>query len=154
MTSFLLQLGLKSRWQFTTLRGNVCLQWPRRTSLIFSYRLCKLCARLVSLFGVSPGFLPSHHLHFRLNSRDYIRDRASPDNSFALSSIRVAPPGEAFGSQSKQTGVSVVFRRSTPSAHTQNTFDPNVGHAFEGPKLVRSLRFAFLATRSILTLAG
>ena len=122
----------------------------------FSYRLCKLCACHVSLFGVSRGVLPSYRLHFRLNSRDYIRVRASPENSgnsFALTSIRIAPPSEAFGSQSKQTDISVIVRRSTASTHAQNKIDPKMGHAFEGPKLVRSLRFAYLATRSILTLA-
>ena len=129
-----------------------CLEVLRRP---FSYRLCKLSACHVSLFSVSRRVLPSHRLHFRLNSREYIRDRASPENSnssFTLSSIRVAPSREAFGSQSKQADISVIVRRSTACTHTQ--FDPNMGHAFEGPKLVRSaLRFAFLATRSILTLA-
>ena len=121
----------------------------------FSYRLCKLCACHVSLFGVSRGVLPSYRLHSRLNSRDYIRVRASPENSgnsFALTSIRIAPPSEAFGSQSKQTDISVIVRRSTASTHAQNKIDPKMGHAFEGPKLVRSLHFAYLATRSILTL--
>ena len=115
----------------------------------FSYRLCKLCACHVSLFGVSRGVSPPYRLHFRLNSRDYIRVRASPENSgnsFALTSIRIAPPSEAFGSQSKQTDISVIVRRSITSTHTQNKSDgsdPNMEHASDGPKLVRSLRFAF-----------
>ena len=98
---------------------------------------------------VSRGVLPSHSLHFRLNSRDYIRDRGSaekPDSSFTMPSIRVALPDEPLGSQSKQTDISVIVRRSITSAHTQNKSDgsdPNMEHASDGPKLVRSLRFAF-----------
>ena len=95
---------------------------------------------------MSRGVLPSHCC-FRLNTREYIRDRASPensDNSYAMSSIRVAPPSESSWSQSKKTDISVIIRRSTASTHTRNKFDPNTGHAFEGPKPVRSLHFALL----------
>ncbi|KAN0141551.1 hypothetical protein V8E53_000013 [Lactarius tabidus] len=78
-----------------------------------------------------------------LNSRDYIRGRSSPDNSdnsFDLSSIRVVPPGEAFGSKSKQTDMSVIARRSTAPDHAQNISNPNsVSHAFEVPKLDTSI---------------
>ncbi|KAN0135303.1 hypothetical protein V8E53_006868 [Lactarius tabidus] len=73
-----------------------------------------------------------------LNSRGYVRNRGSPDNldiSFNLSSIRVAPPSEAFGS--KSTDFSVTVRRSTALVDAQNGFDPNLRHTFEVLKLVR-----------------
>jgi hypothetical protein len=98
--------------------------------------------------------LPSHHLHFRLNSRDYVRDRGSPDNldnSFSLSSIRVELQTEAFGSKSKPTDISVIVCRSTALVDAQNEFDPNMGNTCEVPKLVRWLHF--LATRAMLILA-
>ena len=108
------------------------------------------------VYLVSWGVSPWRRLHFRLNSRDYIRERASPkhtEHSFALSTIRVTQPGAAFGSQAKPTDISVIVHRSTTSSHPQEKFDPNMRHVFEDSKLVRSLRFAFLVTRSILTLA-
>ncbi|KAN0135262.1 hypothetical protein V8E53_006827 [Lactarius tabidus] len=82
-----------------------------------------------------------------LNSRGYVRDRGSPDNS-DLTSIQVAPPSEALGYKSKPTDISVIVRRSTALVDAQNESDPNMGHAFEVPKLVRWL--LFLATRSII----
>jgi hypothetical protein len=91
----------------------------------------------VRLFGVSPCVYLLTVFTFRLNSRDYIRGRSSPDNSdnsFNLSSIRVAPPGEAFGSKSKQTDISVLVRRSTASVHAQNKSDPNMGPCVRSSK--------------------
>ncbi|KAN0128876.1 hypothetical protein V8E53_013249 [Lactarius tabidus] len=73
-----------------------------------------------------------------LNSRGYVRSRGSPDNSdnsFRLTPIRVAPPSGAFGSKSKPTDISVLVRRSTALVDAQNESYPNMGRAFEVPKL-------------------
>ncbi|KAN0135300.1 hypothetical protein V8E53_006865 [Lactarius tabidus] len=111
---------------------------------------CVLGAAMTISFIISPEsmlplaiFIPMgkcyvNSLLAMLNSRDYIRGRSSPDNSdnsFDLPSIRVAPPGEAFGSKSKQADTSVIVRRSTASVDAQNKSDPNMGHAFKVPKL-------------------
>jgi len=65
-----------------------------------------------------------------LNSRDYVRDRSnidSPaDNAFNLSSIRIDPPSEAYGSKFSQT---VSVQRSTASDFASSRSD-----AFEVPK--------------------
>ena len=104
---------------------------------------------------VCNGGVYLHTLRFRLNSRDYIRDRGpnKSDSSFALSSIRVEPPGEVFWSQSKQTGTSVNFHRPPFDSIHPNTEQIwlNMWYIFEleGPKLVRSLHFTFLARDQI-----
>ncbi|KAF8272723.1 hypothetical protein EI94DRAFT_1783478 [Lactarius quietus] len=69
-------------------------------------------------------------LYAMLNSRDYLRDRTTTDypdsayNSFHLSSIRLDPPSEAYGSTSRQPGVTVTVRHhSTASDFARNKSD-------------------------------
>ncbi|KAI9443476.1 hypothetical protein H4582DRAFT_1198452 [Lactarius indigo] len=72
-----------------------------------------------------------------LNSRDYVRERSSAnntDNSFNLTSIQIAPPSEAYGSKSTRTGVSVTVHRSTAPDFASRKSDRNVGLTFEVPK--------------------
>jgi hypothetical protein len=79
--------------------------------------------------------LTSHPLwHFRLNSRDYIRDSQSTtyvsDNSFNLTSIRIS---EDHRSKSRRQGDTIdIVHRSTISNRES---DDHVGHTFEDPKL-------------------
>jgi len=66
-----------------------------------------------------------------LNSRDYIRGRSTadhPDDSFAMSSIRIDTPREAHS-------VSVTMHRSTALDFAPSKSDHNVGPVFEVPKL-------------------
>ncbi|KAI9435490.1 hypothetical protein H4582DRAFT_2100316 [Lactarius indigo] len=69
-----------------------------------------------------------------LNSRDYIRERTSPCKAFSLTSIRHDQRGEAHGSKSRQTGVSVTVHHSGASEYSRSISDPNVGPTFEVPK--------------------
>ncbi|KAH9040047.1 hypothetical protein EDB85DRAFT_2140687 [Lactarius pseudohatsudake] len=72
-----------------------------------------------------------------LNSRDHIRDRSTadnPDNAFNLTSIRIEPPSETYGSKSSQPGVSVTIQRSTTSDFGLNKSDHGVEPTFEVPK--------------------
>ncbi|KAN0135297.1 hypothetical protein V8E53_006862 [Lactarius tabidus] len=125
---------------------------------------CVLGAATTISFIISPGslltmaiFIPMgkcyvNSLLAMLNSRDYIRGRSTPDNSdnsFNLSSIRVAPPGEAFGSKSKQTDIA---RRSTAPDHAKNISNPNsVSHSFEVPKLDTSITSQSQSRASVLS---
>ncbi|KAN0135333.1 hypothetical protein V8E53_006898 [Lactarius tabidus] len=67
-----------------------------------------------------------------LNSRNYIRNRSSPDssdNAFNLSSIRIEPPGDTYGSKSRQnddTAV-IVHCSSSTSDCARNKSGYNVG---------------------------
>ncbi len=73
---------------------------------------------------------------FRLNSRDYIRERSDaddPDDAFNLSTIRFEPPSEAYGSKS---GVSVTVHHSTASDIARRKSDRDVGPTFEVPQPV------------------
>ncbi|KAI9465031.1 hypothetical protein BJY52DRAFT_1393298 [Lactarius psammicola] len=72
-----------------------------------------------------------------LNTRDYVRERSSAentDNAFNLSSIRIEQPSEAYMSKSRRTGVSVTVHRSTASNFGQGKSDYDVGPTFEVPK--------------------
>jgi len=78
---------------------------------------------------------------FRLNSRDYIRDQSTTvnlDYAFNPSSIRIEPLGEAYGSKSRQPGVSVSVHHSssTTSDFGRNKSDHGVEPTFEVPKPV------------------
>ena len=90
----------------------------------------------------------------RLNSRDYVRDRSAnshPDNALNLSSIRIEPSSDPYGSKSRQAGVSVTVHRSTTLNFARNKPGDDAEPDFEVPKLVRSL--CLLATpRTILIL--
>ncbi|KAH9045089.1 hypothetical protein EDB84DRAFT_781442 [Lactarius hengduanensis] len=72
-----------------------------------------------------------------LNSRDHVRDRSTtdnPDNAFNLTSIRIEPPSETYGSKSSQPGVSVTMQRSTTSNFGLNKSDHGAEPTFEVPK--------------------
>ncbi|KAI9442436.1 hypothetical protein H4582DRAFT_2096394 [Lactarius indigo] len=72
-----------------------------------------------------------------LNCRDYVRDRSTadnPDNAFNLSSIRIEPPSEVYGSKSAQPGVSVAIQRSPTSNFGPNKSNHDVEPTFEVPK--------------------
>ncbi|KAH9176665.1 hypothetical protein EDB89DRAFT_2226718 [Lactarius sanguifluus] len=77
-----------------------------------------------------------------LNSRDHIRYRSAtdnPDNAFNLSSIRIEPPSDTYGSKSSQPDVSVTPQHSTTSNFGRNKSDHGVEPAFEVPKLDASI---------------
>ncbi|KAI9465029.1 hypothetical protein BJY52DRAFT_1184071 [Lactarius psammicola] len=70
-----------------------------------------------------------------LNSRDYIRERSTTiklDYAISPSSIRIDPPSEAYGSKSRQPGISV--HSSTTSDFGRNKSDHDVGPTFNIPK--------------------
>ncbi|KAF8261545.1 hypothetical protein EI94DRAFT_1833265 [Lactarius quietus] len=74
-----------------------------------------------------------------LNTRDYIRDRSitdNQDNAYNLSSIRLEPPNEAYGSKSRQAGVTVTVHHSTASDFVRSKSDHTKGTTFEDPKPV------------------
>lgn len=79
---------------------------------------------------------------FRLNSRDYIRDRSTTDNqdnAFNLSSIRIDPMtrSDTSGFKSRQPGVSVtVDHSSTTSDFRPKKSDHDVEPTFENRKAV------------------
>ena len=53
---------------------------------------------------------------FRLNSRDYLRDRSTDEyleNTFKLSSIRTEPLSDALGSKARQPSVFINVHNST-----------------------------------------
>jgi len=68
-----------------------------------------------------------------LNSRDYVRNRSTTDHPehATLSSIRIRPSRDAYGSQS---GVSVAVHRSTPMDFGRNKSDPDEEPAFDVAK--------------------
>ncbi|KAN0135267.1 hypothetical protein V8E53_006832 [Lactarius tabidus] len=109
------------------------------TLMAYTIHTGLLTASLIPMaIGVPLGKCYVNSLLAMLNSREYVRSRGSPnnsDNSFSLTSIRVAPPSEAFGSKSKPTDISVIVRRSAALVDAQNESDPNTGRAFEVPKL-------------------
>jgi len=72
-----------------------------------------------------------------LNGRDYVRDRSvssNQDKALNLSSIRIEPPGGAYGSKSGQAGVSVTVHRSTTLDLSRNKSSRDIQSAFEVPK--------------------
>ncbi|KAH9060506.1 hypothetical protein EDB87DRAFT_1683737 [Lactarius vividus] len=74
-----------------------------------------------------------------LNSRDYVREQLStgnPDNASNLSSIRIEPLSEAYGTKYRQPGVSVTVHRSTTSDFAPNKSDHNAGPTFHVPEQV------------------
>ena len=98
-----------------------------------------------------PGFGLLTKSTFRLNTRDYVRDRSTsgnPENAYNLTSIRLEPPKEAHGSKSKQPGVTVTVHRSTTTDFTRSKSDHIVVPTFEDPKPVRYLHL--LATHRLI----
>ncbi|KAF8272724.1 hypothetical protein EI94DRAFT_1717821 [Lactarius quietus] len=72
-------------------------------------------------------------MYTMLNTRDYVRDRSTTDNaynSYNLSSIRIDPPSEVYGSTSRQPDVTATVHRSTTSDFARNKSDST----FEHPK--------------------
>jgi len=72
-----------------------------------------------------------------LNSRNYVLDRSATDNldnAFHLSSIRIEPLYEVYGSKSGQPGVSVTVHRSTTSNFGRNISNHDVEPIFENSK--------------------
>ena len=124
----------------------------RKGQLTFSHRLCKLFACHVRRVSSWVRYLTVSTL--RLNSRDYVRDRSTnsnQDHALNLSSIRIEPPSDTYGSKPRQAGVSVTVHRSTTLNFARNKSGHDVDPDFEVPNSVRSLRL--LATpRSILIL--
>ena len=115
-----------------------------------SNRLCKLYAcyvsRMPSIWCVTVSLTISA---FRLNSRDYVRNRFTtdrPDNAFGLSSIRIDAPREAHGAKSRQSGVSVTVHRSTASEFALRKSDNNVAPISIVPNLVRYLHLLAIDT--------
>ena len=105
-----------------------------------SYRLCKLLASHVrSPFCVLSWVRLLTVSAFRLNTRDYVRDRSTtdnPDNAYNLSSIRIDPQSDAYGSKSRRTGVSVTVHHSTASDFARSKSDQDVGPTLEVPSSV------------------
>src|SRR6266571_9153392 len=105
-----------------------------------SYRLCKLLASHVrSPFCVLSWVRLLTVSAFRLNTRDYVRDRSTtdnPDNAYNLSSIRIDPQSDAYGSKSRRTGVSVTVHHSTASEFARSKSDQDVGPTLEVPTSV------------------
>ncbi|KAF8259061.1 hypothetical protein EI94DRAFT_1053997 [Lactarius quietus] len=58
------------------------------------------------------------------------------DNAYNLSSIRLEPPNEAYGSKSRQAGVTVTVHHSTASDFVRSKSDHTKGTTFEDPKPV------------------
>ena len=114
----------------------------QKWSLTLSHRLCKLFACHVrSLFRrIIVRVLLLTASTFRLNSREYARDRSTTDNpdsnSFKLSSIRLDPSSQAYGSK---PAVSVTVHRSTASEFGRSKPDPDLDPAFDIAKPVRFL---------------
>ena len=110
-----------------------------------SNRLCKLYACYVSRMPCESIWSVIVSLNisaFRLNSRDYVRNRFTPDrpdNPFGLSSIRIDAPREPHGAKSRQPGVSVTVHRSTASEFALRKSDNNVAPTSIVPNLVRYL---------------
>jgi hypothetical protein len=98
-----------------------------------SHRLYKLFScHASSPFGVLSCVRPLIVSAFRLNSRDYLRDRSttkSSENTFNLSSIRFEPLSEALRSKARQPSVSI-------NVHNLTTTDLGrhiSGHEVESP---------------------
>jgi hypothetical protein len=78
---------------------------------------------------------------FRLNSRDYVRDRSTtdnPENAINLSSLRIDPLSEAYRSKSGQTGggVTVTVHHSAKSDFGREKNDLDVEPDYEIRKTV------------------
>jgi len=73
-----------------------------------------------------------------LNSRDYVRDRSvtsNPDKALNMSSIRIEPSSNAYGSKSAgQAGVSIYAHRSTTLDFSRNKSGHDVQSVFDVPK--------------------
>ena len=78
----------------------------------------------------------------RLNGRDYVCDRSTtsnPDNAFDLSSIRIEPTTDTYGSKSGQPSISVAVHRSATLTFEWNKSDHGIEPSFEVLKPVRYL---------------
>ena len=100
---------------------NVCFKKCQAVTFNWhlSYRLYELFSCLVrSPFGVLSWIWLLTEPTFRLNTRNYVRDRSNANkafNSFDLSSIRIESPSEAYWHKSRQPGITVTVHRSAMS---------------------------------------
>ena len=101
------------------------------------------CVRLLTVFA------------FRLNSRDYLRDRSTTEHlesSFNLSSIRVEPRSEALGSKARQPSVSINVHNSITTDFGQHM--PYICHdvepTFDNRKTVGSKHLATPRLKDVL----
>ena len=102
------------------------------TSYLRLYQL--FACNASSPFGVLSCVRPLTVSAFRLNSREYLRDRSNTEyleKTFKLSSIRIEPLSEALGSKARQPSVSISvhhstttdLRRNQPGHDVEPTFD-------------------------------
>ena len=78
---------------------------------------------------------------FRLNSREYLRDRSTTEyleSTFKLSSIRIEPLSEALGSKARQPSVSINVRNSTTTELRRNQSGHDVEPTFDNRETVCS----------------
>ena len=91
----------------------------------------------------------------RLNSRDYIRNWSTtddhPENATKLSSIRIEPSRDAYGSKA---GVSATVHWSTAMDFGRNKSDPDEEPAFDVTKPVRYLHLLATDIDSTYFIAG
>jgi len=72
-----------------------------------------------------------------LNSRDYVRDRSTtdnPDNAYSLSTFRIAPRSEVYGTKSGQPGVAVSVHHTTKTDFGGNKSDNDHGEPTFAPQ--------------------
>ena len=124
--------------------GLEVLHWP------FSYRLCKLSACNVSLWCIT-GFFYLHTVTtsgwtVETTSVTGHRPRTRIAHSPCLRSELSQQMSPSGPNPSKLVPLSFsAVRRSTVSTHTQNKFDPIMGHTSEGPNWYD--RYALLFSR-------
>ena len=78
---------------------------------------------------------------FRLNSRDYLRDRSTdeyPENTFNLSSIRTEPLSDALGSKARQPSVFINVHNSTTTDSGRHISGHDVEPSFDNRETVCS----------------
>jgi len=94
-----------------------------------------------SLIWVAFSFVMSkcyiNSLLAMLNSRDYVRNRSTTDNrdsAHNVSSLRIGSSSEAYGSQSRQPGITVTVHRSSGSDFERRKSEHAIGPIFEDSK--------------------
>jgi len=100
------------------------------TSLLAVAMIISFVASQTSMIWLSIFWVMSkcyvNSLLATLNSRDFVRDRSfnsNQENALNLSSIRIEPSNDAFGTKSGQAGVSVTVHRSTTLNFARNKSD-------------------------------
>ncbi|KAN0133913.1 hypothetical protein V8E53_008131 [Lactarius tabidus] len=85
------------------------------TAMIISFLVAPSTQIWVAIFLVM-GKCYMNSLYAMLNTRDYVRDRSTTENvctTYRLSSIRLEPPSEAYGSKSRKPDIVTVHRSTT-----------------------------------------